>query len=133
MKKKITAEEYIDNRGILVPFEVFKEIPFEIKRFFFIKNIPVGGVRGNHANMEGESVIILISGRVKVSIENGKEKENYVLSDDFKSVYIPIATWIRIENLESDTIIFICSSNYYHKDAYITDYDMFKQKEWKNV
>ena len=122
----IHNEPIKDNRGQLIPFEIEKEICFPIKRIFFLSNMPIGSVRGNHANMKGESLVILISGKIKVTLIDSCKKEFY-LEKEGDYLNIPIATWIIIENMDLQTVVCVCSSNSYSVEDYDSDFNHFRR------
>lgn len=125
MKKVYKSEAKNDIRGSLIPFETGKEIPFSIKRVFFLCDMPVGTVRGNHANMNGESIVILVSGEAIIRLIDINAREEEILQKPGEYIYVPVGMWIEIINMDSKTVLCVCSSNYYKADDYASDFEQY--------
>ena len=114
-----------DDRGSLVVLEESKAIPFQPRRLFYTYGVKDGKSRGNHANINSEFVMVALSGSVKISVDDGKEKYEFVLDDPTKALYIPNLTWKSMSEYTEDAILLVIASTLYDKEEYINDYDSF--------
>lgn len=121
----IKFEEYGDQRGKLIAIESKSEIPFEIKRIFYIFGMNKTMVRGQHANRNSEFVLININGNSKVRVRDGFNEKVYELSQPSMGLYLPAMTWKDMYDFSSDSILLVLSNEYYDEDEYIRDYDEF--------
>lgn len=111
-----------DDRGHLVIIEGGIDIPFEIKRTFYIFGSSNDTVRGCHANRKSEFVLINLSGSSKVKIDNGKNIEIINLDRPHKGVYIPKMIWKEMYDFSSDSVLLVLSSNHYDPKEYVRNY-----------
>ena len=115
-----------DERGHLVVVEGEKEIPFEIKRIFYIYGSDTGVVRGKHANRKSEFVLINVSGTSKVRVRDGKGNEKiYSLDRPHIGLYLPKMIWKDMYEFSADSVLLCVSSQYYDASEYIRDYNEF--------
>lgn len=112
-----------DSRGWLLPID-FSSIPFSVKRAFFIKNVPFGAVRGEHAHFITEQVLFCTGGEVEVSMFDGVNIKSSTLQEG-GSIYIPNLIWGKQTYKKPDTSILVVASTEYNKDDYITDINAF--------
>lgn len=103
------------------------DIPFEIKRVFFIYVNDVTEVRGKHANRESELVLICASGRCKVKVSDGYEEEIVELHDSRKGLYIAPMCWKEMYEFSSDAVLLVVSSEHYSEEEYISDFGQYKK------
>ncbi|SFS79869.1 WxcM-like, C-terminal [Succinivibrio dextrinosolvens] len=123
--RKITFPDFGDDRGNLVVVEGAIDIPFEIKRAFYIYGSDSTVVRGCHANRESEFVLINVSGSSKVMITDGERKEVISLSRPRDGVYIPKMMWKEMYEFSPDSVLMVLASTHYDGSEYIRDYDAF--------
>ncbi len=123
--KKIDFDEFGDERGKLVVIEGGKDIPFEIHRAFYIYGSDSDVIRGKHANRKSEFVLINISGKSKVKVDNGKNAEVIELNKPHSGIYIPKMIWKDMYDFSTDSILLVLSSEHYDENEYIRDYDEF--------
>lgn len=116
-----------DDRGHLVVVEDEIDIPFEIKRVFYIYGTDKGVVRGQHANKKTQFVMINVSGTSKVRVINqyGQEKI-YVLDKPHAGIYLPAMVWKDMYDFSEDSILLILASEHYDSEEYIRDYEEFR-------
>ncbi len=112
-----------DERGKLVVIEGGQSIPFEIKRVFYIYGSDASVVRGQHANMESEFVLINVAGQSKVRITDGQEEFIVELDRPMMGVYIPKLIWKDMYNFSSDSVLLVLASSHYDGEEYIRNYD----------
>ena len=130
-----------DERGHLVVVEGNKDIPFEIKRIFYIYGSDSDIIRGQHANRESEFVLINVAGTSKVKIKDGKGNEIvYSLNRPHTGIYLPKMIWKEMYDFSEDSMLSVLASELYDPEEYIRDYQEFvnlvnlKEKiEWENI
>jgi dTDP-4-dehydrorhamnose 3,5-epimerase-like enzyme len=115
-----------DNRGHLVVVEGIHDIPFDIKRIFYIYGSEPKVVRGQHANYKSEFVLINVAGTSKVQIKDGKGNEVIsVLNRPHTGIYLPKMVWKDMYDFSNDSVLLCLSSEHYDPAEYIRDYDEF--------
>lgn len=114
-----------DERGKLVVIEGGQAIPFEIKRVFYIYESDSTVVRGQHANIESEFVLINVAGQSKVRITDGKEEFVVELDKPMMGVYIPKMIWKDMYDFSSDSVLLVLASTHYDGKEYIRDYNEY--------
>lgn len=124
--KVINIEEFGDERGKLAVVENSKNIPFDIKRIFYVYGVTDGKSRGNHANINSKFFMICLNGSCKVKINNGSQEEMVVLDTPCKGVFINSGTWKEMFDFSRDSVLLVLSDSFYDKDEYINDYKEFK-------
>lgn len=111
-----------DERGKLVVIEGGRQIPFEIKRVFYIYDSDNTVVRGQHANRESEFVLINVAGQSKVRITDGEEEIIVELNRPMMGVYIPKMIWKDMYDFSEDSVLLVLASTHYDGAEYIRDY-----------
>ncbi len=114
-----------DNRGVLTFSEVNSEIPFPVKRIFWITDIPQGAKRGGHAHMTCKEFLCCVSGSFNLVLKNMHETRTFFLDSSDKAVYIPEGVWCSLEDFAPDTVIMVAASEEYSREGYICDYDEY--------
>ena len=114
------------NIGFLTALEGNKEIPFDIKRIYYIYNVPKEIKRGFHAHKTLEQILICMSGSVKIKVDNGNEKKIIELSNPNKGLYISPGTWREMYDFNQSSVLLVLASEYYDESDYIRDYEEFK-------
>lgn len=122
----INLPKIVDPRGNLTFIESAVHIPFEIKRVYWIYDVPGGETRGGHAFKEQEELIISLSGSFDVIIDNGLTKEKFSLNRSYYGLYIPAGTWRHMENFSTNSLAMVLASTPFDKNDYIRKYDEFK-------
>jgi len=115
-----------DKRGNLSVIEGKQTIPFEIKRIYYLYDVPGGTKRGGHAHRKLEQLIIAASGSFTVVLHNGQKKESYNLNRSNMGLYIPKMTWREIENFSSGAVCLVLASEHYDESDYIRNFKEFK-------
>ena len=116
-----------DSGGNLSIIEEMKQIPFKIKRVYWIYDVPGGVERGGHAYRQNEEFIVALSGSFDVCLDNGKEKKVISLNRSYMGVYIPKGVWRVMNNFSTNSLALIVSSIDYDEKDYIMDYEEFLQ------
>lgn len=122
----INLPKIIDPRGNLSFFENSNQIPFDIKRTYWIYDVPGGEVRGSHAFKESHEFIIALSGSFDVVLNNGENEMKFNLNRSYYGLYVPNLLWRRIENFSTNSLALIVSSIPYDAKDYIRDFEEFK-------
>jgi len=115
----------IDQRGNLSFLESNKHIPFNIKRVHWIYDIPSGFNRDGHAYTNNDEVIIALSGRFEVQINDGTEIKNISLDKANEALYIPKMHWREFVSFSTNSLALVLSSEYYEDVEYIRSLDLF--------
>ena len=123
--KIIDLPKFLDARGNLSFVEQHKQIPFEIKRAYWIYDVPGGEARGGHAYRENEEFIVALSGSFDVILDDGKEKKRFSLNRSYYGLYVPKGIWREMENFSTNSFAVILASQPYSSDDYIRDYTQF--------
>ncbi|MBD5470168.1 MAG: WxcM-like domain-containing protein [Lachnospiraceae bacterium] len=122
-----------DERGHLVIIEGNENVPFDIKRVFYIYGSDRDVIRGRHANYHSEFVLINVSGTSKVKVDDGINQQIFHLDRPHVGVYIPKLVWKDMYDFSEDSVLLCLSSEHYDADEYIRDYDQYlkimKEKE----
>lgn len=114
-----------DERGKLVVIEGSQNIPFDIKRVFYIYGSDATVVRGQHANRESEFVLVNVAGTSKVMITDGKRKEIVELNKPMDGVYLPKMIWKDMYDFSPDSVLLVLASTHYDSQEYIRDYNEY--------
>ena len=125
MYEIIEFKDLGDERGKLVVIEGEKDIPFDIKRAFYIYGSDSDVVRGEHANINSEFVLINVAGKSKVLITDGTEKEIVVLDKPMMGVYLPKMIWKEMYDFSEDSVLLVLASTHYDGTEYIRNYDEY--------
>lgn len=123
--KMIEFKQNGDNRGKLVVVEGMRDIPFDIKRIFYIYGSDTTVVRGQHANRRSEFVLINVCGSSKVRVTDGKKDEIFVLDKPHTGIYIPKMLWKDMYDFSEDSILLVLASEVYDSSEYIRDFDEY--------
>ena len=126
----IELPKFLDARGNLSFAQNNTHIPFEIKRTYWLYDVPGGEIRGGHAYRETEEFVIALSGSFDVIVDDGKEKETFHLNRSYYGLYIPKGMWREMDNFSTNSLALEFASTKYDPADYIRDYDEFlKLKE----
>ena len=124
--RMLEFSEFGDERGYLVVVEGMKDIPFSIKRIFYIYGTDTDVIRGDHANRKSEFVLINVSGSSKIKVLDGKGNEIiYNLNRPHTGIYIPNMVWKEMYDFSKDSIILVLSNEEYDNNEYIRDYSKY--------
>lgn len=121
----INLPKIADPRGNLSIIEQFKQIPFEIKRTYWIYDVPGGCDRGGHAYKENQEFIVALSGAFDVVLDDGKEKKTFSLNRSYNGLYVPKGMWRTMTNFSTNSLALVLSSTEYDVNDYIMDYEEF--------
>ena len=125
--------EYGDERGSLVIAEGNMDVPFEIKRVFYMYGSDPDVIRGQHANKESEFVLINVSGSSKVKIDNGRENVIVELNKPGMGLYLSTMIWKDMYDFSPDSVLLVLASTHYDGSEYIRDYNEYLKIINKNT
>ena len=126
----IDLPKFLDARGNLSFAQNNTQIPFEIKRTYWLYDVPGGESRGGHAYRETEEFVIALSGSFDVIVDDGREKMTYHLNRSYYGLYIPKGMWREMDNFSTNSLALEFASTNYNPEDYIRDYNEFlKLKE----
>lgn len=123
--KIINLPKHLDERGNLSFVQNFTHIPFQIKRTYWIYDVPGGESRGGHAFRNTEEFIIALSGSFDVVVDDGAEKKVYHLNRSYYGLYLPSGVWREIVNFSTNSVALEFASTEYDPSDYIRDYEEF--------
>ncbi len=135
----IELPKFLDARGNLSFVEQFTHIPFEIRRTYWLYDVPGGVARGGHAEINNEELIIALSGAFEIVVDDGVHTKTFVLNRSYYGLYIPKGLWREIKEFSTNALALEFGSIPYSADDYIRDYDSFLKytketaKEYKLV
>lgn len=122
----ISLPKIQDRRGNLSFAEEWRHVPFEIKRSYWIYDVPGGTERGGHAYKENSEFIIALSGSFDVVLHDGTREWHYTLNRSYYGLLVPKLVWRRMENFSTNSLALLLSSTEYNPNDYIYDFEEFK-------
>ncbi|MGG5485500.1 sugar 3,4-ketoisomerase [Gaetbulibacter sp. PBL-D1] len=114
-----------EERGNLAVIEK-DGVPFDIKRVYYLYDVPSDSYRGGHSHIEQESLVLALSGSFEVVLDDGKQRQKIMLNKPNKGLYIPTGVWRELENFSSGAVCLVLASTEFNEADYIRDYDTFK-------
>ncbi len=123
--KIIDLPKIADHRGNLTFIEGNRHVPFDIKRVYYLYDVPGGAERGGHAHKELHQLIVAISGSFDVVLDDGVRKKRYHLNRSYYGLYVCPMIWREIDNFSSGSVCMVLASNLYDEADYYRDYPEF--------
>ena len=114
-----------DPRGNLTFLETNRHVPFEIKRIYYLYDVPSGESRGGHAHRKAEEFIIAASGSFDVVLNDGSSEERFCLNRPYIGLYTANMVWRELDSFSSGSVCLVAASEFYEEDDYIRDFDEF--------
>jgi hypothetical protein len=114
-----------DPRGNLTFIEGQRHVPFEIKRVYYLYDVPGGAMRAGHGHKTLEQLMIAMSGSFDIELDDGHSKRKYHLNRSYFGLYIPSMIWRDINNFSSGSVCMVLASDYFNESDYYRDYDEF--------
>jgi len=131
--KLIEFQRHGDDRGMLVALEECKEIPFRIKRVYYMFDTKNGVRRGYHAHKSLEQILICVHGKCMIHLDDGYEIKEVCLDNPDSGLYIANNIWREMYNFSEDAVLMVLASEVYDESDYIRDYQKFVQDVRKNI
>ena len=122
---KYTFQPHGDERGQLVALEEFVDIPFRIKRVYYMYDTIPDMVRGKHAHKNLQQILVCVHGSCKIGLDNGVEKKVVALEKPYEGLYVASNMWREMFDFSSDAVLMVFASELYDESDYIRDYDEF--------
>ena len=114
-----------DPRGNLTFAEEQQLVPFDIKRAYWVYDVPAGESRGGHAHKRLQQLVIAVNGSFTVTLDNGYERRSVLLNHPWQGLVIDVNTWRSLDEFSSGAVCLVLASEHYDEDDYIYDYDEF--------
>lgn len=130
---KYMFQPHGDKRGQLVALEEFKDIPFRIKRVYYMYDTVQDMIRGCHAHKKLEQILICIHGSCKIKLDNGMETKIVHLEKPYEGLYVSNNMWREMYDFSSDAVLMVLASELYDESDYIRDYQEFLDFVKKNA
>jgi dTDP-4-dehydrorhamnose 3,5-epimerase-like enzyme len=125
--KMIDLPKILDHRGNLTFVEATRHIPFQIKRIYYLYDVPGGASRGGHAHRSLQQFVIAASGSFDVIVDDGTNEKRFFLNRSYYGLYIPTMIWREMDNFSSGSVCLVLASEFYDAEDYIRDYGDFKK------
>jgi len=123
--KLIDLPKVTDPRGNLSFIEGRQHVPFDIKRIYYLYDVPGGSDRGAHAHRKLEQLIIPLSGSFDITLDDGVSKKKFTLNRPYLGLYVCPMMWRELENFSSGSVCLVLASEIYSENDYIRDYSLF--------
>ena len=123
--KIIDLRKIQDPRGNLTPIESNMDVPFEIKRIFYLYDVPGGESRGAHAHYKDNQFLIAASGAFEVFVDDGENQKVFTLNRPYYGLLVPPGIWAAEQEFSSGSVCLVLTDNTYEAEDYIRDYDEF--------
>lgn len=121
----IELSKILDPRGNLTVTEELKDIPFDIRRVYWVYDVPSGESRGGHAHKTCREFIIAVSGSFSVTLNNGREQKTYLLNHPYQGLLVETGTWRTLDDFSSGAVCLVLASEFFTEDDYIRDFDEY--------
>lgn len=128
LAKTLTFPIIGDNRGSLIALETFQNIPFDIKRVYYIFDTLSGVSRGFHAHRDLKQILICVKGSCRILLDDGKHKKSIILDNPQTGLFIEDLVWREMHDFSEDCVLLVLASEYYDESDYIRNYDIFLER-----
>lgn len=122
---KYRFQQHGDERGQLIALEEGKDVPFEVKRVYYMYDTKDGVRRGFHAHKSLEQILICVHGSCKILLDDGREKADVVLDCPYEGLYVSNVMWREMYDFSPDAVLMVLASDFYKEEDYIRDYEKF--------
>ena len=123
--KRIELPKIVDPRGNLTFIEGGRHVPFDIKRVFYLYDVPGGETRAGHALKTCYQLVTAVMGSFDLVLDDGSTRKKFSLNRAYQAVLIPPAIWRELENFSSGAVCMVLASEAYNEDAYYRSYDEY--------
>lgn len=121
----VALPRIVDPRGNLTVAEAHKQLPFAIKRAYWVYDVPGGESRGGHAHKQCREFIVALSGSFTVTIDDGKHKSTFLLNHPWEGLLVETNMWRTLDDFSSGAVCMVLASDEYDEDDYIREYSDF--------
>lgn len=118
-------KHHSDRKGNLTVVENRETLPFDVKRVYYLYDVPGGESRGAHAHRKLEQLIVAASGSFKVTLDDGRSKRSFFLNRPYQGLYVKPGLWRDLGDFSSGAVCMVLASEVYQKEDYIRNYDEF--------
>lgn len=125
--KTFRFRKFVEDDGNLVPIEGGSDIPFDIKRIFYVYGVHDQDDRGKHAHYKTKQILICLQGQVEVTVDDGYMRKIIILDKKNQAVLIPEMIWDEQRYMTEDTILLVLCNTHYNENDYINDFEEFKK------
>lgn len=122
--KLVDLAHVVDERGTLTAFEVDGQVPFTVRRLFYLRDVPPGAVRGGHAQ-DAPQFVMCITGSVEIHVDDGRQRARLRLDDPSKGLSVGPLVWVEVRNFSPDAVVLVVASEFYDPAAVIHDHARF--------
>jgi oxalate decarboxylase/phosphoglucose isomerase-like protein (cupin superfamily) len=123
----VELPKFLDRRGNLSFIEEDSQLPFKVRRVYWIYDVPGGEKRGGHAFRETQEMIVALSGSFDVLLHDGEKEYKFSLNRSYYGVLVPKMMWRQLENFSTNSLALIIASTDYSRNEYIYDFEEFKR------
>ena len=124
----IDLPKIADPRGNLTFIEGTRHLPFEIRRVFYLYDVPGGESRAGHANKTLQEFLVAASGSFDVVLDDGREKRTWSLRRSYYGLYVPSMIWRELENFSTGSVCLVLCSDYFDESDYYRDYEEYRER-----
>lgn len=121
----VSLPKIFDPRGNLTVAEGMTNVPYDVKRVYWVYDVPAGESRGGHAHKECRELIIAVSGSFSVTIDNGREKETFHLNHPWQGLLVETGVWRTLDDFSSGAVCLVLASHSFDESDYIRDYSEY--------
>ncbi len=114
-----------DSSGKLTAIEANNDVPFEIRRVFYISNVTEGGVRGGHAHRETDQLAVAVSGAVRIVVSDGTDSRQVILDDPSTGILLPRMIWVSLTDFSQGAVCLVLANTHYDRSRSIRDWDSY--------
>jgi len=121
----IELDKHHHEKGSISVVENNETVPFDVKRVYYLYDIPGGESRGGHAHKDLYQLIIAASGSFRVILDDGNKKHNFILNRPYQALYIVPGIWRELDDFSSGSVCLVLASSFYDENDYIRNYNEF--------
>ena len=114
-----------DDRGILTAMEACRDVPFEIRRVFFLHGVRQGASRAGHAHRSSRQFLLPVAGSFRVEVSDAGGSKSYQLADSHHGLYIPTLVWVHLDNFSANAVCLVLTDTPFDSSEYIREWDDF--------
>lgn len=124
-------KHHSDRKGNLSVVENGKDVPFEVRRVYYLYDVPGGESRGGHAHKALRQLIVAVSGSFSVTLDDGKDKKTFVLNHPYQGLLVAPGIWRTLDDFSSGSVCLVLASEKYDEGDYIREYEEFLKNKFE--